>query len=71
MSAVIIAVHGETRGYQNFDRSDIPPDMLAHTMRDLDDAAPGASATPDMGSDLLTCLRWVGVGSRGPFFCVG
>jgi len=46
VSAVIVAVDNQTRLCQDFDETEVPSDVLAETVRNLDDAAAGPSAVP-------------------------
>jgi len=46
VSAVIVSIHDETGSHQNFDQSEVPADVLAETVGNLDDAVARSATVP-------------------------
>ena len=59
MSAVIVAIDNQAGSHQDFDQTEVPPDVLAETMANLDDAAARSAAVPPgviQRAQRLTCV---------------
>jgi len=51
VSAVIVPIHNQTGSHQNFDQPEVPPDVLAETVGNLDDAAARSATVPPGARD--------------------
>jgi hypothetical protein len=51
VAAVIVSVHREPRRDQAFDQAAVPPDVLTHSVRNLDDAPGRTLALPPTARD--------------------
>ena len=51
MSAVIVAIHNQTGLRQDFDQLQVPSDMLAETVGNLDDAVARSATVPPGARD--------------------